>query len=226
MKQIAFVILPKTKEYQKFVILCAARSGSTWLHTLLNSHPNVHSQGEIIRENHHGRKLPFTSIAFNPCPRLLQAVGLKVFYDDPLYKVALEAILADPTIKIVLLRRKTKLAQFVSNELARSTAEWTRKNLDSNATIAIDSADFYSFKAQEQATLTELERRLRTHQVHPIAYEDLVQKKDEVLLDLQRFLGVAPRTLSSLLEKQGAENVTTQISNWEEVKNELHKEIQ
>lgn len=73
-------LFPQSKNnYIRFAIICAPRSGSNWLHTLLNSHHNIISYGEILRKTHVNnptQKLPtLNELVFYPHHPSIKAVG-------------------------------------------------------------------------------------------------------------------------------------------------------
>ena len=84
-KQILTLFPSPEKSFTKFAIVCTPRSGSTWLHTLLNSHTHIISYGEILREKleaNPNQQLPsLEELIFHPHHTTIQAVGLKVFYE-------------------------------------------------------------------------------------------------------------------------------------------------
>ena len=203
------------------MILCTARSGSTWLHTLLNSHPQIHSKGEIILENHRNQQLPFEHIAFTREARIINAGGLKVFYDKEIYEEALAKVLDDVSIKIILLYRENLLEQFVSLKLAEQASSWSHSNKEKPRQVVLDLKQVQSYVARQQQRLDSIKKELSNHEVMEMSYEDLQSNTSTVCRQLQVFLGVRYFRLRSILRKQGSKNIRDHISNWEAVKDEL-----
>ena len=220
-KRLGLRFLSKGKNHTRFVVLCSARTGSTWLHTLLNSSLYIHSQGEIVRENHESEKLPFEEFAFGQYPAFIKAVGLKVFYEHPIYQEALDYVLDNPDIKIILITRKSQLEQFVSYKKAVRSGRWSYSNVRVTSKVKVDLKEFTAYQLSYNKNLTELKKRLNNHQVFSMTYEDLVANQERVLSDLQTFLTVPGKKLKSLLKKQSRSPISQQIENWEEIKNQL-----
>ena len=202
------------------MILCTARTGSTWLHTLLNAHLNIHSQGEIIGKRDKNSKVSFGAFAFRTYPAFVRAVGLKVFYDLTDYKEALQYV-RKSDIKIILLTRESLLEQFVSLKKASITNQWSSTKATDGRKLRIDLQEFLSFKETRKNTLVALKQELTNKEVFQVSYEDLLENPDAKLNELQRFLGVTPQKLRSVLKKQSVEPISRQIENWEEIKNQL-----
>ena len=129
-KQLLNFFPGKGRHFTKFVIVCAPRSGSTWLHTLLNSHAQIFSYGEILRETcevNPQKQLPsLEELVFYPHHASIQAVGLKVFYEyktnEP-FRRSFQDIAADPSVCIIHLIREDKAAQFKSLKQAEATQQ-------------------------------------------------------------------------------------------------------
>ncbi|GAB4240990.1 MAG: hypothetical protein Tsb0034_17730 [Ekhidna sp.] len=217
LKRLAFLLLPKTSAYQKFAILCTARSGSTWLHTLINSHINLHSEGETVLANHRSKiPKPFHQFAYQPYPGFIKAVGLKVFYASPVYRESLQAVLADKQVKLVWLFREDRLAQFVSFKRAQMTREWSHQGATEQK-IRFEINEFEDFREHQKRADEALSRALEGRECFKLFYEQLQDQADDVLHQLQLFLEVKPQKLHSLLKKQSSYNIASQVSNWEEV---------
>ena len=221
LKRIANLFFRKSHHYQKFAILCTARSGSTWLHTLLNSHPSIWSEGEIILTNNRSSNpLPFKDLAFQAYPSLIKAVGLKVFYENPVYEEGLRSVLADPDVKIILLNRESSLEQFVSLKLAEKSQEWVYDSAPSSR-ISIDIKEYEEYRLDLSERHSHVLSELKHKDFLEFSYEELLNDKDKSMTEIQHFLGVRPRRLYSLLRKQGDRDVANQIANWEEVRDKV-----
>lgn len=218
-KRLGIWLLPKNSQYQKFVILCSARTGSTWLHTLLNSHLNVYSHGEI-KASHNNSELFLEEFAFAKYPSFIRAVGLKVFYDLPDHKKILQDILQSD-IKVILLTRQSLIEQFTSLKKATVSNQWSDTRGSRTWQLKLDVDEYTSFKKNSEAELDSLKESLTNKEVFSILYEDLVAQQAVILDELQKFLGVTPKKLRSLLEKQSSTSISLQIENWEEIKNQL-----
>ncbi len=232
-------ILPvnKCRNYCVFIILGSPRTGSTLLHTYLNTHPNIWSLGEAIgmdfsKKVSRSRYDPigyFENIILKPFPKQIQAVGFKVFYQ---YANIAEALVVIKYLqkmkhlKVIHLYRKNRLRSLVSLKIAERTQIWSerkdsirsfsrQKALEFPAEVCLKDlkklkSDFEKFKASF-AHFDSLE----------ICYEDLIEQQERVLTQVQYFLGTTPRNLYSLLKKQNPEPLKELISNYGEIEKAL-----
>ena len=207
-------------DYVRFAIVCTSRTGSTWLHTLLNSHPAVQSYGQIINKYHKQNLVPeLDEMVYYPHPKLIKAVGLKIFYGDESiqYNKYLEDVEKRKEIKIIHITRKDTLAQFTSLKLSERTWQWSKSRAgDRSEKIVLDPQEYEEFKVERLAAVEQMRQRFSQHQALEITYEDLRDNLEGTTLEIQRFLGVAPRKLFSALRKQSSESLENQIENWDD----------
>ena len=101
-----------------FVILCMPRTGSTLLHTLLNSHPNIISYGEVLRRNYvRGKQTDLSADIFKKHQTSIKAIGLKLFYEYRTkqdFKDYYREITRNKNVKIIHLVRENLLDSFIS----------------------------------------------------------------------------------------------------------------
>lgn len=198
-------------EYQKFVILASARTGSTWLHTLLNSHPQILSKGEIIRE-----KNCTLGEVFNAQSRGIKAVGCKIFMDDPRYETAINELITRKDIKIIFLTRKNKVAQFASLKIAQQDHKWSGQA--SKESVIISTSELATFIKNQKNFEKIFPQRFHSHQTISIHYEELLESPDSTTELIQKFIHVRLRRLFSLLKRQGDQSYAKRITNWQEIK--------
>ncbi len=220
-------LFPRSKSnYTRFAIICAPRSGSIWLHTLLNSHPNMISYGEILRKthvNHPTQKLPILNkLIFYPHHASIKAVGLKLFYsylNDNKFGTSFQEALDDPGILIIHLIRKDILGQFVSLKKAQQDQQWSKaRALDNNNSIFINPEEYVAHRKELLASQHNISHVFENHPFLEITYEELLAHRDETLNEIQQFLGVKPRKLFSLLQKQSSGFLKDRIKNWVDIK--------
>jgi LPS sulfotransferase NodH len=218
----------KTLSYSPFVILSEPRSGSTLLHTYLNSHTQVKSYGEVLRENLvDAPHLPLTEssvsqLVFKPHTPALKAIGLKIFYeyyDDPLYAAAFQHIVQRKDVKIIHLVRQDLLKVYASLQVARKTNIWssTKSNAAEKVKVLIDVDDFKRFVLQHRTHQEKFASLFKDHSCIKISYEELVGKPEATLEMVQQFLGVPARKLFSLLKKQNSDTISSIVENYDEV---------
>lgn len=121
-----------------FVIVCDARSGSSYLCSALSSHPDLACLQELFRRDKLDSRFgvePFARAPYSdPVAYLRDAyartraytgarlAGFKLHYRN--HAGALERVLGDPAHRIILLCRRDKLAQWASDRLALITRQW------------------------------------------------------------------------------------------------------
>lgn len=223
------ISVAKGKHYSAFALLCEPRSGSTLLHTYLNSHPQVLSYGEVLRmelEKGNRSNNIVSDIIFKPHAPQIKAVGLKLFYeyvDHPDYRDSFSQIVERKDVKVIHLVRKNLLELYVSLKTAEQTNVWSATQL-SKQTVAIqvDFDDYQKFVALHQQHQTLFTDLFRNHAVIKVTYEELVEYPQQTLLTVQKFLGVEPQNLFTLLMKQSHGPVSTRISNYAEVEARLN----
>jgi len=212
--------------YTKFAIVCAPRSGSNWLHTLLNSHPNIISKGEILRTtyelNQSLQLKTLNQLVFNAQHASIKAIGLKLFYhylNDRIYGSYFQEIIDNPTILIIHLRRNNLLAQYTSLKKAELTNKWSHSAITTDySSIKVNKEEFLLYQKNQLEIQNTISTVFVKHRVVEVCYEDLQAQPEKVLLELQQFLNVKPSKLFSLLQKQSSAPLKDQISNWNDFK--------
>lgn len=215
----------------KFMVSCAARSGSTMLCSLIRSHPQAICHGEVLAQEQppvsgiYGRKLKgdpefgrhvrqyrneqpqrfLYDIVFDPQGH--RCVGFKFKTDEafqPRFKAIREVISADKDIKIIHLIRRNLIDQYVSHRVVEQTGLTFLRPSDDRPQLVPFRVDIDHFIAY----VTDLKERqqaahdlYRDHRSLVLAYEDIVAPQSSALDDLQAFLGIDRRPLSTPLLK-------------------------
>ncbi len=203
-------------DYTRFAILCTSRSGSTWLHTLLNAHPHIVSKGEVVFQHHKlSKAFHLEKDVFHAYPSVVKAVGLKVFYglDNDIYDPTFQGIIDDPKIKVIHLVREDKLSQFVSLQLAKKNHEWSHQKNSRRNTVRLELPDFLEFNVAQLNLQSKIDQDF-DGRILSVSYEDLVSNQSETLDRVQEFLKVKQRRLFSALKKQSTVHLKNQIENW------------
>jgi hypothetical protein len=152
------------------------------------------------RERAIGFKLPMNSIRAHP-------------------EVA-EIVRADDGLRAVRLSRRNRLAQLVSRRLLAETqiphSIWGDYG---DATVRIDARRCLNALARMEVDERELDALAEGKPTFRLAYEDMIAGLG--LDELQRFLGVEPRPLSSWFEKMRVRPLSASVSNWDELESAL-----
>ncbi|KAI5082243.1 hypothetical protein GOP47_0001986 [Adiantum capillus-veneris] len=232
---------------QKFAIFSMQRTGSGWFETLLNSHPNVSSHGEIFsvekrRENMSTIKKTLdtvysldwdSSASKNECTA---AVGLKWMLNQGLmeYKREVAAYLNRNSVSVIFLFRRNILRRYVS--ILANTFDREKKQFNGTHRAHVHSKEEASLLAAYKPTvnLTSLityMKRIEEIMLDALLsfngtrnmvvyYEDLVDMPAE-LKRVQEFLHVDCRELQSKHVKIHTLPLSGQIENWRELSTRL-----
>jgi hypothetical protein len=118
-------------DYKKFIVLTRNRTGSNMLISMLNSHPSIYAEYEILRE----LKGTFVDRVMNKIysryPRFVKAVGCKIFYHHPVDDksgAVWDRLTRMEDLYVIHLKRKNILRTVLSHEIAKLTDTWVRKD--------------------------------------------------------------------------------------------------
>ena len=229
---------------QRYVILSTPRSGSSHLVQALETHPHVACLGEIF--NLHGgamRKLGIMSKrtldkasneplvyleelmeAWSHRPQAKPVFGFKMMlHHDPR---VIDHLLADPSWKMILLRRDNVLAQWSSLQLAKITGEWGSKGKKKRAAqgiaepevppIEFKSRVFEAYCDRLDARYDSIKRRVAKHALFEVTTETIDARRDEIL----DFLGVDAQLAPPAPgrgERQNTSSLEDRFTNSDEV---------
>lgn len=206
--------------FTKYIVLCDPRTGSTWLHTLLNSSPYIVSYGEYLTE--HDVPTDLHSTIWKSHHRSVIAVGCKIFYEqllDNRYSHIRSEIISDPNIKIIDLYRESHLEMFVSLKQAEKSNRWssTKGKEKTDTAFRVDHEEYEGFINKIGKARQEINAQLENHMVYHLAYEQLLANEADVLREVQEFINVLPGELFSLLKKQSNLSLRHRIENFDDL---------
>jgi LPS sulfotransferase NodH len=232
-----------TRRYRRFVAIGIARTGSTLLTDLLNLHPQAIAYGELFRRpTEIGWDIrPFSSwrservlalyrsasvdfldqVIFRSYPRAIAAVGFKLFYyhaEAPPFRAVWPRLESDRSIHVIHLRRRNILAQLLSLKVAERTQVWssTRAPRGRAEPIALDPEECARHFAWVRGLEEDCARRFEDHPLLDLDYEDLLADQDRRMVEVQRFLGLAPVTgLVPNLKRQRSVPISEAIANYD-----------
>nr|XP_043616923.1 nodulation protein H isoform X2 [Erigeron canadensis] len=256
--QIPFLHYPNPKTFNRlecagnpvrlFAILSMQRSGSGWFETLLNSHINVSSNGEIfgskIRRNNISAIIKtldrvynldwFTSSSKNECSA---AIGFKWMLNQGLMEHPKEIVdyFNDNGVSVIFLLRRNVLRRLVSM-LANSydkdakvlngvhvshvhSREEASKLSTYRPTINITSLTL-DLRDMETTAMKALEYFNSTRHMI-LYYEDLI-KNSSKLIEVQDFLKLPHMKLTSRQVKIHKGSLSEHIKNWNDVNSTLY----
>ncbi|XP_042489043.1 nodulation protein H-like [Macadamia integrifolia] len=248
-----FVHFPRPKTYSRgecactpvrfFVILSMQRSGSGWFETLLNSHPNISSNGEIFSVKQRRSNISsilktldsvysldwMSSAAKNDC---VSAVGFKWMLNQAVmvnHQQIVDYFNWKGVSVLFLFRRNLlrRLISLVANDYDREAKllngthkshVHTKEEAEILAQFkpTLNISDLISgFKNFEHTMEDSLQKFNSTRHII-LYYEDLVNNQ-KVLSDVQEFLGVPIRKLRSHQVKIHTRPLLEQVGNWEDI---------
>jgi len=216
----------------RFLIVCQPRTGSNWLCSLLQSHPQILCHHEVFHPDeiyyavgHRDGRLAHLGSARDRdadpqgfLERLWRedfgrpVVGIKLL--DAQAPELLARLLSDAGVKKVLLRRQSRIRAYVSLLRARASGFWARTSYDGLA-VHVEPGELLEFAQRYDAYYARLRAATRSQPALEVVYEDL-QRDPCVLARLLDFLGVdsAGVQLGAHLPRQSSDSLQEAISNF------------
>jgi LPS sulfotransferase NodH len=229
---------------QRYVILCAPRTGSSMLRTLLASHPQIMSHGELLTApildallpedprasmieaaDQLRREAPVSfgqEMVFNPEGK--KAVGSKILYDSVLHAPfvqVLSALQSDTQIKLIHLKQVNRLRRLVSL-LAASRGHGVVNIWDGSGPPAVKPFSVSPEECLSDFEYVEgLEERFASifsgHQTFDVSFEELIGNSDETLGAIQDFLGIDRHSLQPATTPVNPAPLSRILSNYAEI---------
>ena len=240
------------KRTDKFMISCTARSGSSMLSTLLNSHPRVLCHGEVLAAPHESagpyhdlrsqgadvddwlrdyrKERPeafLYDVCFNPAGH--QSVGFKFKLEESLtrsYKSFRELLAADKDIKIIHLQRKNILDKYVSLQMTKQSGVFSIRSSSQRPDLrpfTIDIPDFIAYVRKDRQRYETAFEMFRDHPCLHLTYEELCESRPAALGKVQDFLELPQADLATMMIKVIKKN-TDLVLNLDEVREALAAE--
>ncbi|MGX5832090.1 sulfotransferase [Mesorhizobium sp. 43Arga] len=220
-----------------FVILAMPRTGTHYLEELLNEHPNVLSNGELLntydtnwvdKDRLAGSDGALLELAYlrypNGTNKKATRVGCKInepqFNERPSFFAKLARW---PGLKVILLIRKNTLESLRSLTQARQTRQWLKFSSDNDAApsvkLGIACCEAY-FKSADEFH-DRVARSFGSTNLHVVEYESLLSEPFTCLAPIWDFLEVPPLVGlpgEAILKRQEARPLNQTIENFEELR--------
>ena len=211
----------KHKNYTPFLIIGHPRTGTSLLHTYLNSHSNILSLNEALGYSSDGKP------AFRAYSKSIKVVGFKYFYEyikNEEKRKILIYLLSDFKIKVIKIHRRNYLRTYLSLRIAEKTNEWSSTESGGlslkNKQISLSKEEcinaFNNYATIENDT--DIILRQYNIPVFEVDYDELDKHPTEVMEKVQNFLEVKKQATFSLLTKQNPEKISELILNYQELK--------
>lgn len=232
-------------EPRRFVVLAAPRTGSNWLCSLLDSHPDATCHHELF--NTEGIHLalscrgkldlgPIEQRDEDPAAFLAAMWGATLETTGPQralgFKLnrghtpaAFRAAFGDPGLRAIVLRRRNRLRTFLSERIAEATGEWEsypgRPVRSEPLCVEVRAPEVLAHAAANQAYYQWLDAALRAagQPRCDVAYEELDDPATHGRL--LAFLGLEDRPLFGQTRRQGARDLCQSIRNFAQLAEEL-----
>lgn len=214
--------MPMPQAPVRFMIACAARTGSTMLVRTLRSHPALLVHGEVWGDRLVGldgplaRECEADPAAFAELeaarfeqpdatlqrflePHGARAVGFKLKYDElvrPQWSGIRQRVEADVGLRIVFLHRRDLLRRYLSHQIVLRQTGVT--NVPAGGDVPgiepfeVDIQDCLRDIAQTRARTREFEAAFASHPSLQVVYEDLAADPQAECERVFAFLGAAP----------------------------------
>ena len=246
-------LLPGIHNYQKFIILCTARTGSNFLCSLLQSHIRIRAFAEVFHKDSKRKRIFWDypgynseefwemrennpikfidNIVFRDFPKSVSAVGFKLFYNHAQAeneKCIWEHLKQIKYLKIIHLKRQNWLQQYVSLTKARQSKQWVVKANNSNSKgdslrLEIDYDNCIEHFQTLQNLQREYDNLFAGHQILEVIYENLAKDYINETKRIQNFLSVPYQKLYPSTYKQSQQPLSEIIINYSELKEKFQE---
>ena len=237
----------------KFMISCAARTGSTMLVHLLRSNRRILCHGEVFtkkgigaiagryrqkKNNDSNYQKALNQLAKNDINRFIydilydsqgrKVVGHKYKTDEfynPDYRHISDIMLKDTDIKILDLKRRNLLDQYISHQIVLKQGGSTLLLKDQSKSnqfkqFSVNSQHCEKFFKDVIEREQKSEKDFENHRSITLFYEDLVVNANDIHAQIQEFLNLEPVPLEFATKKIISNNKSL-VSNLEELETKL-----
>lgn len=209
-----------------FIILAQGRTGSTLLQSLLDSHPRIRCDREVLGNRKREPLQYVTGMALRE-----RALGRFWGFKAKYYQISKSITdlsgnefmleLQQRDWKVLHLYRRNILKTAISTIIGRQRETWKYGQRDKKTSdpCYIDPkmlCDFINYRRDQNNADREF---LAGVEHFPIAYEDRLENGTDSLEDLLHFLGLEAHPLKTSLRKtNGKSSVASSIANWDQLR--------
>ncbi len=238
----------ESMEVTRFAVYAAPRTGSNWLCSLLDSHPEILCHHEIFNPDKILYSIPLRSQDFSlgtlaerdHAPALFldkvwntpmghQFIGIKLNRGQN-HRI-FNQVLRDSPVKKIILRRRNRILAYVSEQIATQTGRWEHyawsedARITQKVTVNVDDLMCYA-KDNGDYYKKIIEILAGTGQEYLETYYEELDRQVERQRILA-YIGVDQITqpLETLTKKQGGMPLQERIMNLAELQDELHGTI-
>jgi len=234
-----FLIFWLPRPRTKFIIFAQGRSGSTLLVDLLNSHPDIHCDDEILNVKAY-HKIRFIKLYIKARSMVTKLNKKSVYgFHVKIYQLTDDHLILNPArfLKqlcsdgwiILYLKRNNILRQAVSNELAmqRRIYHLTKKDGGKKlGKVSVDCERILKMAEKRKDLLCQELEVLKDISHLTIEYEkDLLKEENhqKTADKIFQYLGLSSVQIDTSLSRTGKDNLDEVIENYVEFKNVIGK---
>ena len=216
------------KKYRRFIVLARSRTGSSLLTSLLDSHLNIHAEGEIFHTLGDKNYKYILTKAFSKQPFYVKAKGFKILYEHPLddkHSGIWDSLATLDDLFVIHVKRKNIFRTMISRKIAGIAKVWSVRSTDQGSfadrdEITVTFTEDELTKGFEQTRSDEQAKdyTFRNHPMITIYYEDLVNHREQTFSQICEFLGVRYVQPKTVLVKQNTKGMRETVTNYEELK--------
>jgi len=218
-------------QVNRFVIMFVERAGSTYLTTLLNSHPEIQCVTEKLdalkdEKNAISAQLEWTKKYLTP-PLIgdNRAIGFKTKQLDILDPIGMKNILKKKNCRIIQLHRRNSVKAVISTINARrlweTSGNWNLlKETDRQSAMEINLDEFDNLLKQREKWDADLEQYVKKIKLPTLKlyYEDLLQNETQFIQEIFDFLEVIPKPVQGKTLKHTSDDLREVIINFDELR--------
>lgn len=217
-------------DYQKFIILSRSRTGSNLLKSLMNSHPNIYTRGELLFYIFGKSHKDQLKEVFSKQPKKIKAAGFKIFYYHPHpssydAEVVWSDLRSMKDLKVIHLKRRNILRTVLSRKIAGNQNVWKTKKVKNIAheqkSVNFSKQELEKLFNETRGWETKYAKVFEDHEIIDVYYEDLIADPEREIKRICKLLGVPAIPPRTELKKQNPEKASQLIRNYKKLKAEF-----
>jgi len=219
-------LFSRNNRYEKYIIVSAARSGSTMLSNMLRNHPHVNAQREYFDRIRGRSPEELWRELFRPQKRSVRAVGFNIHYNQPVDEKRDEVwglIENEEKVRMIHLVRDNLLRTYVSAKIANKVKlfrlfdEAGRPDLERRR-IVITPREFQENIDAMLAYYRFYETIAASKPSIRVVYEELAASPEPEFARITDFLGLPRRRPVIVTKVMNPEPLEMLVSNYAELK--------
>ncbi len=208
-----------------FAILFPGRTGSSWLISCLNSHPEIDARGEELVGRSSRSQQRWIKRLYGGGSGAA-ARGFKSKLKDVWDLDGFRALLTEHSVRVITMDRRNKIKLAVSTINARRlktiSGRWNQRQGEEVELppLELDEAELRRVLADGHRVDEQLGAfadSLDLPRMHP-AYEELLAAPEERMRDVQLFLGVPPTSISGDVVKNTDDDLSRAVVNYDDLR--------